>query len=79
MEWIADYWGFLVPLVISMVVNIVVAVKLQSAKEFVLTVLRASADKKITDEEKIKIYDAFVVMAKDVFAVLKGITPWKSK
>ena len=77
MEWIVDNWPMVSMLAISVLANVVVAAKLKSVKKFVMTVIEASADKKVTDKEKIKIYDDFVVMAKDLLKIIKGLTPWK--
>ena len=79
MDWILDNWGFVLPLFISVIANAVVAVKLQSAKKLVLTILDAVRDKALTNDEKVKIFDDAALFAKDVWAVLKGLTPWKSK
>ena len=77
MEWIMDNWPMVSMLVISVLANVVVAAKLKSVKQFVMTVIEASADKKVTDKEKVKIYDDFIVAAKDLLKIIKGLTPWK--
>ncbi len=76
MDWIMDNWQ-VVLLVASVLANAVVATKLQSVKAFLLTVIKASEDKKISDREKVDIYDGFMVMAKDLLKIVKGLTPWK--
>ncbi len=77
MEWIVDNWQMVSVLIVSVLANVVVAAKLKSVKAFLLTVVEASADKVVTDAEKIKIYDKFMVMAKDLLKIVKGLTPWK--
>ncbi len=77
MDWIINNWPMVSALVVSVLANAVVAAKLKSVKTFLLTVIQASADKKVTDKEKVEIYDDFMVMAGDLLKIVKGLTPWK--
>lgn len=77
MEWIVDNWPMVSALAVSVLANAVVAAKLKSAKKFAITVIEVYADKVVSDKEKIAIYDDFMAMAKDMLAVVKGLTPWK--
>ena len=77
MEWITENWQMVSVLVVSVLANVVVAAKLKSVKAFLLEVVEASADKVVTDAEKVKIYDKFIAMAKDLLKIVRGLTPWK--
>ena len=79
MEWLQNNWLLVAPLLLSIVTNLVVFIKLDSARRFVVDFLSAASDKQFTDKEKIQSFDNFAAMVKDVYAVLKGFTPWKSK
>lgn len=77
MEWIVDNWPMVSMLLVSVLANVIVAAKLKSVKKLVITIIEASADGTVDDKEKIKIYDDFIVAAKDLIAIIKGLTPWK--
>jgi hypothetical protein len=79
MEWLQTNWILVASLALSVVTNLVAFIKLGSARQFVMDVIQAAQDKKLTDAEKIKIFDSFIAMAKDVYAIIKGLTPWRSK
>lgn len=79
MQWLQNNWVLVAPLVLSVVTNLVVFIKLGSARKFIVDFLAAVSDKVVTDAEKIQTFDNFAAMVKDVYAVIKGLTPWKSK
>ena len=79
MEWIADNWAILAPLILSIAANLTVGLQLKNAKAAAMKLIEIYADKKVTDAEKVEAFDAVEAALKDLLAFLKGITPWKSK
>jgi hypothetical protein len=79
MQWIQSNWALVAPLALSVVTNLVVFIKLGSARKFIVDFLAAASDKQFSDAEKVQAFDNFAAVVKDVYAVIKGLAPWKSK
>jgi len=79
MQWVQNNWLLVAPLLLSIITNLVVFIKLGSARKFIVDFLAAASDKQFSDTEKVQAFDNFAAVVKDVYAAIKGLTPWKSK